>query len=332
MKNVIKKFITYFICCVLFGMSTYFQIPAEAKVIEPEIVKTETWTTSYFIDDDIETLYPYIQCEADIYNDGTIKLYMWNTHEWDGFSIYKQRAVIPYSVPYNFNSPYMCLATNGYTLWEDNGRIAKLTKLEYTTNMPKQVDLSFYPSNYSCDKHFGKFSAHGFDGFQSEPYVNGTFDDFIYCDNISTKKLTGYVLIYNGSLAELTFTDNESGFVKSKHLVYTFTPKTYLTENCIFTLFGHSFIITSDLLSGNIVASPKPTAQEKYIEALEEQNKYLTEQLNNCKSVDVDNDDMITAVDAQNMLKYYVESLAGKYSGRVEDYGDYVSRNVRTDS
>ena len=73
------------VCAAALGIGC-FSFGAGAKVIEPEIVKTESWTTSYYIDDDMDTLYPYIQCEADIYNDGTIKLYMWNTHEWDGFA------------------------------------------------------------------------------------------------------------------------------------------------------------------------------------------------------------------------------------------------------
>ncbi len=74
------------VICAFVLTACCLPMQAQAKVIEPEVVKTERWTTSYYIDDDIDTLYPYIQCEADIYNDGTIWLYMWNTHEWDGFA------------------------------------------------------------------------------------------------------------------------------------------------------------------------------------------------------------------------------------------------------
>ena len=79
-----KKQIISSIASIAIAMNTIgLNLTANAKVIEPEIVKTETWTTSYYIDDNIETLYPYIACQADIYNDGTVKVYFWNTHEWD---------------------------------------------------------------------------------------------------------------------------------------------------------------------------------------------------------------------------------------------------------
>ena len=81
-----------------------FNLTANAKVIEPEIVKTETWTTSYYIDDDMETLYPYIDCQADIYNDGTVKVYFWNTHEWDGFDSFTHTATMLSTVPIPNNS------------------------------------------------------------------------------------------------------------------------------------------------------------------------------------------------------------------------------------
>ena len=86
---------------MVIGINTIPIISVNAKVIEPEIVKTETWTTSYYIDDDIETLYPYIDCQADIYSDGTIKVYFWNTHEWDGFDTKVQTATIINSAPSN---------------------------------------------------------------------------------------------------------------------------------------------------------------------------------------------------------------------------------------
>ena len=88
MKRTVTRFFTA--CFALMLGIGCCSVPANAKVIEPEVVKTESWTTSYYIDDDVDTLYPYIQCEADIYNDGTIKLYMWNTQEWGGSSPIKQ--------------------------------------------------------------------------------------------------------------------------------------------------------------------------------------------------------------------------------------------------
>ena len=81
MKNVIKKFIICFICCTLFCISTSFQIPAEAKVIEPKIVKTEIWTTKYSVGHNTfsgDGLYgPYeCKCLCDVYSDGCIYVYI----------------------------------------------------------------------------------------------------------------------------------------------------------------------------------------------------------------------------------------------------------------
>ena len=97
MKRTVTRFFSA--CFALMLGIGCCSVPANAKVIEPEVVKTESWTTSYYIDDDMETLYPYIQCEADIYNDGTIKLYMWNTHEWDGFATVSHTISMYYAVP-----------------------------------------------------------------------------------------------------------------------------------------------------------------------------------------------------------------------------------------
>ena len=95
-----KKWLISGISSIAIIMNTIcVNLTANAKVIEPEIVKTETWTTSYYIDDDMETLYPYIDCQADIYNDGTIKVYFWNTHEWDGFATVSHNITILQSAP-----------------------------------------------------------------------------------------------------------------------------------------------------------------------------------------------------------------------------------------
>lgn len=99
-KNIIASIASMAIIVNTIGIN----ITANAKVIEPEIVKTETWTTSYYIDDNIETLYPYIDCQADIYNDGTVKVYFWNTHEWDGFDSFTHTATMLSTVPIPNNS------------------------------------------------------------------------------------------------------------------------------------------------------------------------------------------------------------------------------------
>lgn len=65
-------------------------ISVEAKIIEPEIVSSETWMCSYYVSapepiSDLTGDYPYLACKCDIYSDGTIEFYCWNTHEWNSF-------------------------------------------------------------------------------------------------------------------------------------------------------------------------------------------------------------------------------------------------------
>lgn len=88
-----KKFIG-----ILMAFATAFcnlsLLSVNAKVIEPKIVKTEKWTTYYWIDDNVDMKYPYINVEADIYDNGELKIYWWNTHEWDGFTTVTHRIYI----------------------------------------------------------------------------------------------------------------------------------------------------------------------------------------------------------------------------------------------
>ena len=96
--------ITGAVCICNAVCSSLCMLNASAKVIEPEIVHTETWTTSYFIDDDMETLYPYIDCQADIYNDGTMTVYFWNNHEWDGFATVNHNVTIISTQPSHYSN------------------------------------------------------------------------------------------------------------------------------------------------------------------------------------------------------------------------------------
>ena len=117
-----KKRIISSVASIAIMMNTIgFNLTANAKVIEPEIVKTETWTTSYFIDDDMETLYPYIDCQADIYNDGTVKVYFWNTHEWDGFATVKHTVTIIDYMPVRVDSREYSFKYNNEA--KTNGRV-----------------------------------------------------------------------------------------------------------------------------------------------------------------------------------------------------------------
>lgn len=75
-------------------------ISVQAKVIEPELVKSDEWVCSYYVDapEPISNLtgeYPYLACRCDIYSDGTLEFYCWNTHEWDSFVYDPDVSVMP---------------------------------------------------------------------------------------------------------------------------------------------------------------------------------------------------------------------------------------------
>lgn len=297
--NICKKIISTICASVLaFGC---LEFNVNAKVIEPEIVKTETWTTSYFIDDDEDTLYPYIQCEADIYNDGTIKLYMWNTHEWDGFATVSHTAKIIQTSPVKQGSELYCFSRGEVYIdpWGTGWKSDRILD---------EFDVSYYSDKYDFNCYFWPQWT-----YQSEENftISGSTGSlgFDVCRNV-----------YNGSLPNMDFG-------KKTALCYEFRPNEDPTGTYNFRLYGHDITITPELLSGNIVAEPELTEQEKYINQLEVENAALKTELESYKKLDFDGDGLLTVKDAQMILIYYLDYLVGKTTGKVEDYSEYIKNN-----
>lgn len=298
MKSMFKKIIS---CIMAMSMVPLFKIPVEAKIIEPEIVKIEKWTTSYFIDDDIETLYPYVQCEADIYNDGTIKLYMWNTHEWDGFTTVSHTITYSETLPLQVNSSYY----NQYTYLKNNGKTLNGEKF---FGFYFRTDFSSSSTDYEKDS-FGNLSTLNINTFPSqyngeiyysENYSsilgnlidygkilicvkgkNNPYDPLGLCGNQDTvypmSGLRSYSIFESTSCALCNLESRESRPDKYKIIL---KPNEDPTGIYNFRLYGHDIIITPELLSSNVVATPEPSEQEKRIAELEEQNRLLLEQNN----------------------------------------------------
>ena len=327
MTKKLISIITSIIMCI-----GCFSISVSAKVIEPEIVKTESWTTSYYIDDDMDTLYPYIQCEADIYNDGTIKLYMWNTHEWDGFATVRHKVkLISMFKPIQENSKIYCLRYyNKYTdeygndvfpisekTYHDNTFGAFISNssaepFEIDNKILSSIDFSYYSEKYEMymDNFYFPF-----------PRYRGT-DDFNY-----------YYQSYNGAwyphfdhiheyvadvaLCELDYSDLRP----ENSLCATFNPKVDPTGTYNFRLFGHDITITPELLSGNIISEPELTEQEKYIKQLEEENARLKASITNTNLFgDINGDSLVDVADAQMILNYYVYTLANSNAEPLEEW------------
>ena len=308
MKRTLTRMISA-VCAAALGIGC-MAIGADAKVIEPEVVKTESWTTSYYIDDDMDTLYPYIQCEADIYNDGTIKLYMWNTHEWDGFVTVRHTISIvqsgldsrEYGTP-NYSRVALPISdTESAPFSKQYG--------EYT--LP---DSSYMPQPYRC---LGAGSIN-ISGCMFSISVSNMISDYSYYSDSLNETFTfehEWEYPHMTGTIELPRLKTE----KPKDPVYVIQPTEDPTDTYNFRLFGHDITITPELLSGSIIAEPKQTEQEQKIKALEEENAALKASL---AAIDSDSDDLLTSADAQAILNYYVAYLAGKVSGKVSDYAEY---------
>lgn len=304
-------------------------VPANAKVIEPEIVKTESWTTSYYIDDDMDTLYPYIQCEADIYNDGTIKLYMWNTHEWGGSSPIKQNVTFcQYTRDLNtisdgdFNEFSGLFSDEGFC--NMNNYVDVLDPdYEADNSVVRQIDRNLHPTTYVLEMNSSLNGVLGSNRSGDAQYV------YLHIlmqskPGLDFSSSSPYQLSYARpsvaiALAEMkVYNHAEEG-----NLLATYHPISKVTTEHTFRLFGHDITITPELLSGNIVAEPELTEQEQKIKQLEAENAALKAQL---AAFDSDADGLLTTADAQMILIYYTEYLAGAVSGTTGDYAAYIKQ------
>ena len=234
-------------------------------MIDPIIVKTEKWTTSYYIDDDIENLYPYIDCQADIYNDGSVKVSYWNTHEWDGFATVSHKVTIINSSPVKMNSREYSFKNGNEYINGNIGNEFPITKENYEKGEPftkdysfwNEQDLSYYPAEYNYNESYGPF--------YSEKYLQYYF---ISLNNERKNKNTNslYFDSYYGALAKLAVNEK---------VTMTFTPTVDPVGNYEFRVLGHDILVTPEVLSEKIVAKPLPSEQEKQISSLESTVKSL---------------------------------------------------------
>ncbi len=250
-------------CSIAFGSFGYFN--ASAKVIDPIIVKTEKWTTSYYIDDDIENLYPYIDCQADIYNDGSVKVSYWNTHEWDGFATVSHKVTIINSRPVKMNSREYSFKNGNEYINGNTGAEFPVTMENYEKGEPftkdysfwNEQDLSYYPDEYNYNESYGPF----YSGKYLQYY-------FISLNNERKNKNTNSLIFdsYYGALAKLAVNEKTT---------MTFTPTVDPVGNYEFHVLGHDILVTPEILSEKTVAKPLPSEQEKRISNLESTVKSL---------------------------------------------------------
>ena len=332
-KKSISVIISIIMCMCMISLVT-----GSAKVIEPKIVKTESWTTSYYIDDDMDTLYPYIQCEADIYNDGTIKLYMWNTHEWDGFATVEHHVQlscttlstpistcdIPYGIRFETEIPY---DVNDFMSERCRPNYSSGDKIRCISADFPSCDVSFFDSRYSCSRDYlsqyygwvhvtnGTKGAASFGGTCSNQYKFAIYDS----NFDGSYPYTGYLYFdyIDTYLPNLTASNSRN----QKQPTYILTPDEDPTGVYNFRLYGHDITITPELLSGNIISEPELTEQEKYIKQLEEENAKLKASITNTNLFGyINGDNLVDVADAQMILNYYVYTLANSSAEPLEEW------------
>lgn len=301
-----KKLISALLSAFLLGSVCNLPL-TNAAVIEPEIVKTETWTTSYYIDDDESTTYPYIDCQADIYSDGTVKCYFWNTHEWDGFATVSHTVTILSSQPYCTDSvEYSFYKGNTFTN-QYGGVIIPLAqkmhgdakKMTPDFSFWKNRDISFYPKEYKKNTSAQCFFH---DIRRTKFYSINTYYDISSCEETPFQD-------YSVKCALSLLPVNKKSTV-------IFNPIVDPVDTYTIRFLGHDITVSPDILSSNIVATPQLSEQEKYIAELEKKNAELTEEIaklkadpsniqNSISRLDADGDNAVTSVDASIILWIY---------------------------
>ena len=294
-----KKLLSTSIACTIFASAVINEanlINLNAKVIEPEICHVETWTTSYYIDDDKDTLYPYVDCKAEIYNDGKVVVTFWNTREWDGFATVSHDVAIEGTVPYSTDSDEYAYKYHLKT--DDWGR--------GNPEIWDKIDLNYYPSDYNhyyysnTARNFGSYLISSSDGVTWQRTGSYSSDDGV----VYIKKF-----IYPGALPKLPVNDLQDTQTK-----LTFTPKVDVTKKYEFYLLGHKFEVTPELLKTSTVATPqadnseaKIKELESKISELEEQVRTLSEENENLKVKklhDFNDDGVVNTLDLVCFIKF----------------------------
>lgn len=329
--SIFKRIISTVISATLVG-SCMISIPAEAKVITPEIVKTETWTTSYYIDNDKETLYPYIQCIADIYNDGSMTVTLNNMVEWDGMLEYETSHTLSINelMPIPMNTEIIDennkldtnaltisfsqgnnFVTETYTMFPyDRSNVTKLNNSIQPTYIisPEDADYSFfnthninyYASNYSYSTTFAdKYKNSGnicCDSTDDRFRIQNNSITYDYCQTTKYSGNTNTSLIYTVGLENLYYCGTLPEFPTTEFITLTFRPNSIIDSDNNFRIFGHDITISPDVLSSAV----KPFLNSGDIETA------------NDVAENVDKDSKITA------LTYDNELLSAQLSGLTE--------------
>lgn len=262
-----------------------FDLTVNAKVIEPEIVRTETWTTSYFIDDDVNTLYPYIQCEADIYNDGTIEVYAWNTYEWDGFATVSHTVTFIEAKPMKYS--------------------------DYTKVKSKKYNLNFYPDTYTMNWDYS-----------NQEGERGDYTNYLY---INSSCYRGYLPQMSFFESRPTSWHNFNSNLTFKPTIEptgTYDFKIYGHDITITPDLLQSTSMPEPSVNETELLKTENESLRAELNALKVSYDQLSSTLANQKNRaygDMNDDGFVDGRDASLLLTYYAKTSVG-YTGTLDDF------------
>ena len=356
-----KKIISGVIGTIIMA-NTLVPISVNAKVIEPEIVKTETWIAYGCQEDSLGQMgrlfpdeeKPLLNCSLDVYNDGTIKVYgeLFDSEFFDrGQTPTIEESFISgtlpvrddslmYDIRYNHFLPFDIVSESGEELNMDD------------LGLPESfwnIDLSSYPKCYSCYLgesvgtiyHEWYIDLNTYIQHSPLEFIDIGYDTGVYAtmsidcyDRYYANKNSTYIKIPRFSITYFPGVD-------SKFLMLTLKPTTKISGKCDFRLLGHSLSISPEMLSKEVIAESQPSNEEPKIKELEEKISNLEEEntklksenehlLNMLKSQgnraygDMDGNGFVDGRDVTILLTYYAKTSVG-YVGTLEDFINSLS-------
>ncbi len=304
---------------VIFGCAGAY--PAAAEMVTPTIAQTYKWKTEYYIDGKKDEEYNFLECIAEVYNDGSVRVYFHNSVDWsklapDDTSIHTVtiKQLCPDRLAYSFvqectypsgnpDDPdlFFPISKERY----DEGEISILYNKDADYTFWKDYnrdDLGTYPANYRMT--YGDDSI-----FRMVPQEN-----YFYGKAGSISRITGclYQFEYEGRLSELPQTSS----------VLTFRPIDISKEEYTICVFDQYINIYPEMLSDELFRDQsdfekKINELEARIDELEAENEAL-KALNDPDSIlrlDANGDGIIDSNDASIILTIYaINSTGGNVS------------------
>jgi hypothetical protein len=277
-------------------------VSANAKILEPEIIYTDTWTSNYYIDGDFDTPYPYLDCNLRIYNNGTVEVDFWNTHEFDSFQEFAHK-VTAGSYPLVDNG----INFNNYIYTYDS----------YTCKVIDKVNnyvFNTFPKGYKVNYTYGAFKDY-----------NSYYDSLCF-KNLDNPRFMEYTKSSYGGTSSFSVIGTETPLGKfgvNSVAMLKFTPTTEPVGTYNFHIFGKDFSVSRDNLAAELAIESSPakdtiTQLQTRISNLEQENRTLYEQLeiylpheDNSIEGDIDGNGVLDARDASMLLTFYARQSVG---------------------